>query len=96
MLQNVAELVHMAAVNQRDRSKRLRHRFVQRLRAVENHQQAAIGTQAAALKIREEALADRRILRRPIPEAERVFGARGVDAQCDHDAVLADVEAVDQ
>ncbi len=33
---------------------------------------------------------------RAVPEAERVFGARGVDAGRDHDAVLADVEAVDQ
>jgi hypothetical protein len=41
-----------------------------------------MGPQAAALQIRQEALADRRVLRRTVPEAERVFGARATTMQC--------------
>ena len=69
---------------------------MQRLRAIENDQQAAVGAQAAALQIGEQALTHRRVLRRAFPEAERVFPPGGVDAERDDDAVLADVDAVDQ
>ena len=40
-------------------------------------------------------LADRRVLRGPFPEAERMFGARFIDAQGDHDTVPADVHPID-
>ena len=55
-----------------------------------------VGAQPSALQIGQEALTQGGILRGAIPEAERVFGAGGVDAERDHDAVLADVKAVDQ
>ena len=96
MLQDIAQLVHLTAVDQGRGAKRLRHGFVQRLRAIEDDQEAAVGAQAAALQIGEEALTHRRILRRAVPEAERVFAPVVVDAERDDDAVLADVDAVDQ
>jgi len=43
MLQEVSQLVYLTALNQGRGSKRLRHRFVQRLRAIENDQEAAVG-----------------------------------------------------
>jgi hypothetical protein len=76
MLQDVSVLVDLAAVNQSRGSKRLRHRFVQCLRAIEDDQQAAVRAEPAALEIGQQALTDGRILRRAIPEAERVFAAR--------------------
>ena len=69
---------------------------MQRLRAIEDDQEAAVGPQATALQIGEEALTDGRILRRAIPEAECVFAARGIDAERHDDAVLANVDTVDQ
>jgi len=45
----------------------------------------------AALQVGEGALTHCRILRRAIPEAERVFAPGGVDAERHDDAVLADV-----
>jgi hypothetical protein len=96
MLQDVSQLVHVTAVNQRGRTKRLRHRFVQRLRAVEDDQEAAVGTRPTALQIGEEALTHRRILRRAVPEAQRVVAAGVVNAERDHDTAVADVDAIDQ
>jgi len=96
VLQDVSKLVDVTAVKKRGRSKRLCHRFVQCLRAIEDHEETAVGAQPAALEIRQEALAHRGILGRPIPETQRVFAARVVDAERDHDAVLRDVDAVDQ
>jgi len=53
-----------------------------------------VRTRAAALQVREEALTHGGILRRAIPEPERVFGPGGVDTERHDDAVLADVNAV--
>src|SRR5216684_6927054 len=36
------------------------------------------------------------ILGRPLPETERVFGPGVIDAEGDHDAVLPDVNAINQ
>jgi hypothetical protein len=48
------------------------------------------------LEIGQETLTDRRILCAVVPEAERVFAARVIDAERHHDAVLTDVDAVDE
>ena len=69
---------------------------MQRLCAIEDDQEAAIGAQSSALQIGQEALTQRGILRGAVPEPECVFRASGVDAQRHDDAMLADVEAVDQ
>ena len=69
---------------------------MQRFRAIEDDQEAAVSPQATALQIGEEALTDGRILRRAVPEAECVFATRVIDAECHDDAVVADVDAVDQ
>jgi hypothetical protein len=74
----------------------LRHRFVQRRRPIENDQEAAVGAEPAALQVGEAALTHRRILRRAIPQAERLFAARVINAEGDHDTVLANLDAIDQ
>ena len=51
MLQDVPEFVDVTPVNQCRLTKRLRHRFVQRFRAIEDDQETAIGAEAAALEI---------------------------------------------
>ena len=96
MLQDVPEFVDVTPVNQSGGAKRLGHRLVERLRAIEDDQQAPIGPQAAALQIRQKALTHGRILRRPVPEAERVFSSGVIDAEGHDDAVLTDVDPVDQ
>ena len=69
---------------------------MQRLRAIEDDQEAAVGAQAAALQIGQQALTHGGILRRAIPQAERVFLPVGGDAERHDEAVLADVDAVDE
>ncbi|HKS94601.1 MAG TPA: hypothetical protein VJV74_00550 [Terriglobia bacterium] len=85
----------MAALHQRRFAEGGADRFPQRFRAVEDHQQAAVGAQTAALEIREQVLTDAGVFRRAIPQAERVFLAIGSDPECHDHAVLADVHAVD-
>jgi hypothetical protein len=96
MLQDVPELVDVAPVDQRGGAKRLRHRLVECLRTVEDHQQTAIRPQPATLEICQEALTHGRILGRAVPDAEGVFALGVIDAQRHDDAVLADVDAIDQ
>ena len=47
------------------------------------------------MKIRQQTLTHRGVFRRPLPEAQHVFLARRVDAERDHQAMLADVHAID-
>ena len=72
------------------------HRLAQRLGAIEDDEQTAIGTEAATLEIRQQALTDRGVLRRGVPQAERVFLAVGRDAERHDEAVSPDVHPVDQ
>ena len=95
MLQDVAELVHLTAVHQGRGSKRLRHGLVQRLRAIEDDQETAVGAQPAAPEIGQEALTHGGVFRGPIPEVECVFCARMIDPKRNDEAVLADVHAVE-
>src|SRR4029450_11562407 len=72
------------------------HGFAQRLRAVEDDQQTAVGAQAAALQIGEEVLTHPRVLRRPLQQAERVFLAIRRDPERHDQTMLTDMDAVDQ
>jgi hypothetical protein len=47
-------------------------------------------------QIGQEALTDGRIFRGAVPEAERVFDAGVINAEGDDDAMLADMDAVDE
>ena len=96
ILEDVAHLVDLAPLDERGVAEGRAHRFAQRLRAIEDHEQAAVGAQAATLEIRQQALAHGGVLGRPVPEPERVFLAVGGDAQGDDEAVIAEVHAVDQ
>ena len=49
VVENVPELVDLAALDQRRLAEDHPHRFVQRARPVENHQQTPIGAEAASL-----------------------------------------------
>ncbi len=96
MLHDVPQLVDVTPVNEGGGAKGLRHRFVKRLRAIEDDQEAAVGAQAAALQIGQEALTDGRILRRSLPEPEGVLAAGVIDAERHHNAVLADMDAANE
>ena len=75
---------------------RLGHRRVERLRPIDDHQEVSVGAEPATREIGQQPLTDRRILRGPFPEAERVFGPRAIEAQRHHDTVLADVHPSDE
>ena len=75
--------------------KRITHRFPQGFRALADHQEAAVRPQPAALQLREERLAEGRLLRGAFPQAERVFLAVGRNPQRHDEAVLPDVDALE-
>jgi hypothetical protein len=72
MLQDVVSLWTLTASDRSRGSNRLRHRLVQRLRAIESYQVAAVGAESAAPQVGKEALTHRRILRRAVQDAERL------------------------
>ena len=74
----------------------LGHGRVEGLRAIDDHQQAPVGAQPAAAEIGQEPLTDRRVLRGPFPQAERVFRAHGIDASGDNATVSTHVHAINQ
>ena len=96
ILENIAGLVDLTPLDQRRVSEGGVHRLAQCLRAIEDDEQAAIGAEAATLKIRQQALTDRGVLRLAVPEPQRVFLAVGRDAEGYNEAVIPDVHAVDQ
>ena len=77
MVENVAELVDLAPLNEGGLAEDRARGFVQGLRAVENDQEAAVRAQPATLEIREQALTHGGVLGRAFPQPERVFLAVG-------------------
>ena len=95
VIEEVAQLVRLAALDERDGAEEITHRFPQGFRAIEDHQEAAVRPQPAALQMREERLAEGRLLRGAFPQAERVFLAVGRNPQRHDEAVLPDVDAIE-
>ena len=95
MVEDVAQLVDLAPLDERGLAEDGARGLVQRQRAIEDHEQTAVGAQPAALEIRQQALTDRRVLGGAFPQAERVFLAIRRDPERHHEAVLADVHAVE-
>ena len=91
-LEYVASLVDLTPLHQSRATERLGDRGVQRFRAVDNHQQTAIGPKSTALEIRQQPLPDRRVLGGTLPEPQRLFGARFIETQRHDDAVPADLD----
>ena len=81
MIEDVAQLVHLAALDKGDLAEGVAHGFPQGLRTIENHEQAAVGSQATALQICEQRLAQGRVLRGAFPQTEGVFLAVSRDPQ---------------
>ena len=96
ILEHVAPLVDLAPLHQGGGTEGLGHGRVERLRPIEDHEQAAIGAESAAVEVGQQALTDRRVLGGAFPQAQRVFAACLIDAQGDDDAVPADLDPVDQ
>src|SRR5439155_18589267 len=94
ILAEVAGLVDLTPLDKGGVPEGRAHRLAQGLRAIEDHEQAAIGAQAATLEIGEQTLAHGRVLRRAVPQAERVFLAVRRDSERDDEAVIADVDPV--
>ena len=80
MVQDVPALVDLTALHHGGPAERLGHGRVQGLRPIDDHQEAPVGAEPATREIRQKSLTDRRILRGPFPEAERVFGAGVINA----------------
>ena len=95
VVEDVAHLVHLAALHECRLAEGGAHRFPQCLRAVEDDEQTPVRAEATALQIREEILTDPRVLRRAVPHAERMFVAIRRDPKRHDQAMLTDVHAVD-
>ena len=96
MLQDVPALMDLTPLHQGGPAERLGHRRIEGLRPIDDHQQAPVGAEPAAGEIGQQPLTDRCILGGAFPESERVFGARFIDAQRDHDTVPSDLHPIDQ
>ena len=96
MIQDVAPLVDLAPLNQRRLPEDRPRGFMEGLGAVEDHQQAAVGSQPAALEIRQQAPTHGRVLGRALPQPKRVSLAIRRDPERHHEAVLPDVHAVEE
>ena len=96
MVQDVAELVDLAPLDERGLAEDRPRGFVQGRRAIEDHEQTPVGAQAPALKIRQQALTYRGVLGGALPQAERVFLAIRGDPEGHHEAVLPDMHAVEE
>ena len=77
-------------------AERLGHGRVEGLRPIEDHEQAAVGAEAAALQVGQQPLTHGRVLGGAFPHAQGVFLAGDIDAQRDDDAVGPHVHAVEQ
>jgi hypothetical protein len=95
VVEDVAEFVNLTSLDECGLAKHHPHGLVQRLRAVEDHEQTAVRAQPATLQIREQALAEGAVLGRAVPQAQRVLGPVLGDAQRHDQVVLADVDAVE-
>lgn len=95
VIEDVAQLVDLAALDERDGPEEIADGFPQGSRAIEDHQQTAVGSQVTALQVREQRLAERRVLRRAFPQAGCVFLPVGGDPQRHDQAVLPDVDAIE-
>ena len=96
VVEDVAERVDLAPLNEGGLAEARAHRFMQRQGAIEDHEQAAVRAQAAALEIRQSALPHGRVLGRALSQAQRVFLAIRRDPEGHHEAVLPDVHAVEE
>ena len=92
MLQDVPALVHLTPLRHGGPAERLGHRRLERLRPIDDHQEAPVGAEPVTREIGQQALADRRVLRGSFPEAERVFGPCFVDAQRHYDPCFVDAQ----
>ena len=96
VVENIPQLVDLASLHERQVAKGLADGFVQRLRAIEDDQEAAVGAQSATLQDSSQALTDSGVFRGPFPHPQGVFAAVRRDAERHDDAVLPDVDAVQQ
>jgi len=91
---HIADFVDLAALHERRLIEGRVHGFPQRLRPVEDHQQAPVGAQAATLQVGDQALTDRGILGRSFPEPERLFLPVRSDPERDDQTVVTDMDAI--
>ena len=96
IVENVPGFVDLTPLDARGPTERMVHGAAERFRAIENHQHRPVGAQPATLQITQQSLANRRIFRRSVPQPERVFLARRIDAERDHETVLGEEDAVDE
>jgi hypothetical protein len=86
--------VFLASLDDRLAGDRLDRRG-QRLRPVDHHQDRPGDVQAAVAQVSDQAGDQGLVLRRALGQRQRVLGPVDADAQRDHAAVLAEVDAVD-
>ncbi len=95
LVEHVARLVSLAALNDRALAEHVADSLRERLRAVDNHEHLAVGAESAIAQISEQRCARRCVLGRPLANAEHVLLSVGIDAERDEQHVVVDVHAVD-
>lgn len=95
VLEDIPQLVDWAALDESDLAEHRRDGFSQGLRTIEDHEQAAVGSQAPALQIRKQALTERGVFGRAFPAAEGVSRPIGTDPQGHDHTMLTNVDAIE-
>ena len=88
ILQHIALLVDLTPLEHGGGTERLGHGRVEGLRPIEDHEQAAVGAEAAALQIGQQPLTHGRVLGGAFPHAQGVFLTGDIDAQRDDERRL--------
>jgi hypothetical protein len=96
MLEDVAALVHLAPLDDRCGATRLADRLAEAGPAVDDEEHRALEVETPVVQVGQEALADGRVLGRPLAQAEDVLLALGIHAQREQDDMVAEVEAVEK
>ena len=94
-LDDIASLVHLAALDQREATKAVAHGPAQRLGAVNDEQAGDIRLQPALDQVGQQRLDHGGVFRRPQSHCQHVFVAGPVDADRRHQHIVADMQSID-
>src|SRR5205809_2523868 len=95
MLKDVPPLVHLAALDDRHRPARVPDRLAEARPAVDDEEHRLVEIEPALADVREERLADGRVLGRTLAQGEDMLAALELHAPREQDDVVPEVEAVD-
>src|SRR5262245_35518356 len=96
MLQHISALMLATPMNDGVRAEDAHDRCADRLAAINHEQPRLLDVQPALDQMAEQRGADCFVLGGPLPQTEGMFATISIDAQGDHDAMLSDLDAVNE